>query len=236
MKNRYIIFVPLLIFFLFFTGKLCAKTYYDEEEIKNIFLKEFQKRASYPSGEITLERFRIEPSQFKIPKGTPYKIDWIGLPKAGSNTAILSFVLNNGENQILRVWGMIEIKVSVVVVKKTLPNRTLLSAEDLTLEKRELSRLPQDVIFDLNEVLGKETKMSLREGTVLRKAYLAEPLVIKRNQEVEIIAKGKYFEIKAKGIALQPGRLNELIQVKNISSQKTIQARVIEDGKVEVSF
>lgn len=236
MKKVLMILICLLVSSILFNGKGRATAYYGEEEIKAIFLKEFQKRTNYPSGEISLEKFRIEPLAYKIPKGTPYRIEWIGNAKAGSNTAILNFNLNGAENQILRVWGFIEVWVPVVVVKNNLPNKAPLTKEDLVIEKRELSRLPQDVVMNIEEVLDKETRMSLKGGTVLRKAHVADPLVIKRNQEVEIIARGKYFEVKAKGIALQPGRLNELIRVKNISSQKTLQVKVIDEGKVEVLF
>ncbi len=215
---------------------LWANTLYTDEDIKTIFLKEFQKRSPYSLEEISLERFRIEPSAYRVPKEAIYQIEWIGTPRAGSNTAIFSFTLRGGERQILRVWGFIEVRVPVVVAKNNLPNKAILNREDLLLEKRELSRLPQDVIINLDEAIGKELKISLQAGTVLRKGYIDEPLLIKRNQEVEIIAKGRNFVVKAKGVALQPGRLNEMIKVKNLSSQKTIQAKVIDENKVEVHF
>ncbi|MFN3406241.1 MAG: flagellar basal body P-ring formation chaperone FlgA [Caldimicrobium sp.] len=210
---------------------------YTEKDLREIFIQEFLKRTNYPKkAEIALEKFRIEPSLMNIPKEITYKVEWIGEAKAGSNTALFVFNVKGAERQIFRVWGVIEVKIPVVVVKNPLANQSIISEADLALEKRELSRLPQDVILNIEEAVGKETRMSLKSGSVLRRSHLVEPLLIKRNQEVEIIAKGKYFEVKAKGISLQPGRLNEWIRVKNLSSQKTLQAKVIDEGRVEVSF
>lgn len=228
--------ILLAIVFLLFKSNLWAQDLYQEGDILKIFLEFFQKNTNYPSAEINLEKYRIEPSTFKITKNTPLKIEWIGMPRAGSNTALFIFKSSQGENQILRVWGFIQIKTPVVIVKNNLSPKTILTKEDLCLEKRELSRLPQDVIYNIEEVLGKETKISLKAGTILRRAFVEDPIIIGRNQEVEIIARGANFEVRAKGIALQPGRLKEIIRVKNLSSQKTIQAMVVDKRKVEVIF
>ncbi|MFN3505657.1 MAG: flagellar basal body P-ring formation chaperone FlgA [Caldimicrobium sp.] len=238
MKKTLIFLLLLFANISFFNFSPClAKVIYTEKDLREIFIKEFQKRADYPKeAEITLEKFRVEPTLIDIPREVPYKVEWIGNAKAGSNTALFIFNIKGAERQIFRAWGYIEVKIPVVVVKNPLANQAIIGKEDLALEKRELSRLPQDVILSMEEAMGKETRMSIKGGSVLRRSHIAEPLLIKRNQEVEIIAKSKYFEVKAKGISLQPGRLNEWIRVKNLSSQKIIQAKVVDEGKVEVSY
>lgn len=229
------LFLALILLFTF-TEKEAWPKFYSEGEFREIFLKEFKVRFSNPQGEVVLERFKFEPGDLAIPKGTSYRVEWIGVAKAGSNTALLKFKLQGGEERIVRLWGYVEVKVPVVVVSRDLSARKILEEKDLLLERRELSRLPYDVLFRVEEALGQETRMSLKAGTVLRSSHLSQPLLVRRNQEVEILAQGRNFTIKAKGIALQNGRLEQYISVKNISSQKVVQAKVIGEGKVEVSF
>jgi flagella basal body P-ring formation protein FlgA len=124
----------------------------------------------------------------------------------------------------------------VVVVIKPIRNKEIIKAENLGIEFRALSRLPQDVIIDKKSAIGKQARISLKPGTVLRMSYIDLPIVIKRNQQVNIIARGKYFIVKAKGKALQNGRLGEIIRVRNIDSKKTIWAKVISSEEVEVIF
>jgi flagella basal body P-ring formation protein FlgA len=227
----------LLISFFFSTGNLFAEIKnYEERDFQEVFLKEFMRKNPYLQGEISLERFRIEPQGIVIPRGTPYKAEWAGIPKAGSNTLVLSFSLKNGETRVVRLWGFVEVKVLVVVLSQDLSHRSILTEKELSLEKRELSRLPQDVLFTKEEALGKELRTSLKAGSILRKSHLKEPVVIKRNQEVEIIAQGRGFVVKTKGIALENGHPEEYIRVKNISSQRVIQAKVVGEGLVEVNF
>ncbi len=227
----------LLIGLLFSTGHLFAEIkYYEEKDFQEVFLKEFKRKTPYLQGEVSLERFRIEPQEIVIPRGTPYKAEWTGTPKAGSNTLVLAFSLKNGETKVVRLWGFVEVKVPVVVLKNDLSHRSILTERELSLEKRELSRLPQDVLFTKEEALGRELRTSLKAGSILRRSHLQEPVVIRRNQEVEIIAQGRGFVVKTKGIALENGHPEKYIRVKNISSQRVIQAKVVGEGLVEVSF
>ncbi|MCS7199868.1 MAG: flagellar basal body P-ring formation chaperone FlgA [Caldimicrobium sp.] len=226
----------LLIPFLLVFSDLGLANYYEERDYREIFLQEIRSALKDLSGEIFLERFRVETSERAVPKGTPYKFEWIGKPKAGSNFALLIFQVKGTENRILRLWGYVEVKVPVVTLKKDVGPKTVLTEDEIEMEVKALSRLPHDVFFRREEVLGKETRMGLKAGTVLRSSYLTLPTLVKRNQEVEIIAKGQAFMVKAKGVALQNGRLSEFIKVKNLSSQRVIQAKVVAEGIVEVSF
>jgi flagella basal body P-ring formation protein FlgA len=78
--------------------------------------------------------------------------------------------------------------------------------------------------------------MSLRPGMVLRTSHLQLPVLVKRNEEVELIARGKNFIVKAKGVALENGRLGEVIRVRNKDSQKVVFAKVVGERLVEVSY
>lgn len=234
-----ILFLTLsLVFILLFNlnNFSFSSSFYEEKDFKEIFLKEFKRLSPYLEGEIFLERFRFEPNHLQIPKGTPYKVDWIGPARAGSNTAIIVFDQGKGITPVIRLWGFVEVKKAVPIVKRNLPAKTLITEEDITYEKRELSKLPHDILLEKEKIIGKETRSGLMAGSFFRASYLAEPLLIKRNQEVEILAKGKNFIVKTKGIALQNGRMNEFIKVKNLSSQKIIQGKVIAEGVVEVIF
>lgn len=226
----------ITLWLILFTNNSLASSYYEEGDFRELFLREFKSRAKYLRGEISLERFKFEPQDLRIPKNSPFKVEWTGTPRAGSNFAVLTFNPKGGTSQVIRLWGFIEVKVPVLVLKNNLSSKSLLKEEDLAFEARELSRLPHDVILNKEEALGKELRMGIIAGTVLRASHLREPLLVKRNQEIEILARGQNFEIKTKGIALENGRLDEFIKVRNKSSNRVIQAKVVSEGQVEVTY
>jgi flagella basal body P-ring formation protein FlgA len=225
-----------LLFFVSLVSSLKAESVYTKQDLKKIFLKEVKKGIFWVNGQIYLEDFRVEPSDLKIPRKAKVELKFLGSPRIGSNVALASFILNGKKIGVARIWGYVDAKVKVVVAARPIPNRAILTEADLKLEEKRLSRLPQGVLFSIKDALGKEVKMSLKPGRVLLKSQIAEPPLIRRGQLVVIVARGKNFVVKAKGIALQNGLLNQRIKVKNISSKKIIWGRVISPEEVEVMF
>jgi len=211
-------------------------TLISEEELKGIFLKEFKVRLGLKDDEVRLKTFRVEPRTYELKRNQPYRLDWITAPRPGSNTAILTYTGANGNSQSIRLWGFVEVLKKVPIVVKPLQAGEMLREDHVSLEFTELSRLPHDVVFDISSALGKEVRVSLRPGMVLRRSHLQLPLLVKRNEEVELIAQGKNFIVKAKGIALENGRLGEVIRVRNKESKKVVFAKVAGERLVEVSY
>lgn len=231
-------FLLVIIMIFCFSSNVLAKVhkYLSYNEIKEIFLKEVKKRLYYPNAKIVVLRFKLEPDNLLIPKKAVYRIKFFSQPSVGSNCAILTFYENHKKIAILRVWGYVEAEVPVVVAKRNIRCRAIITKEDVALKREPLSRLPQDVIFSLKDAIGKEARVSLKMGSVLRLSYVQAPVIIRRNQEVTIIARGKYVIVRAKGKALENGRLGEIIRVMNVDSKKQIWARVISPEEVEVMF
>jgi flagella basal body P-ring formation protein FlgA len=208
---------------------------YTPEDFKEIFLKEIKNKLSWIKGEIYVEKIKTEPELVIIPKNMPYRAIFIAKPKIGSNLLILEFKKEETLERV-KILGYVEAKVPVIVLKRPILNKSILSEEDIEVELKPFSRLPQDVILDKNIALGKQVRMSLNAGTILRYSHIERPIIIKRNQIIYIIARGKNFVVKAKGLALQEGREGANIKVKNISSKKTLWGKVISPEEVEVSF
>ncbi len=226
----------LFLIWVFCPSYLKAENYYTYVDLKDIFIKQIQKELYWIKGKIVLQQFRIEPKGIKIPKEAVYKIKFFSSPHIGSNFIVLAFYRDNIKIATVRLWGYVDAKVPVVVTVRPISSREIIKKQDIALRYKLLSRLPQDAITDIVEVIGKQTRISLNPGTVLRRAYIDSPVLVKIDQEVEIIARGRYFVVKAKGRALQNGRKGDIIRVRNLSSKRIIWAKVIAPQKVEVSF
>lgn len=227
--------IGLVLLFSFSLISGYQEKFYTSEDFKNIFLKEMKKKLSWVKGDLYIEKIKIEPEMIIIPSSASYEADFINPPKIGSNLMLLKF--KEGKNiKRVKIWGYVDAKVPVVVLQKNLPKGSVLNEEDLILEFHPYSRVSQDVVLDKNRVVGKEIKMSLKAGTILRYSYLQSPLMIRKNQIVDIIAIGRNFVVKARGIALQEGREGEKIKVKNISSKKILWGKVISSQEVEAIF
>lgn len=130
----------------------------------------------------------------------------------------------------------VKVMADVVVAKGSLPRGTIIRAGDITLEQRDISRLHRGYLETKQAVLGKKLRQRLRQHQVVTPSQLDTPHAIKRNNRVTILANSKSLQIRMAGKALQNGSLGQLIRVRNVSSKKELDARVIAPGIVEVAM
>lgn len=107
-----------------------------------------------------------------------------------------------------------------------------LTVDDLAVERRDISSIA-DSISDQQDALGLSSRRMLRAGEVLRKSQLQTVALIKRGQEVHIVARREQIEVSMTGEALDNGALDSVIKVRNGTSGTVIRARVTGPGQVE---
>lgn len=121
---------------------------------------------------------------------------------------------------------------NVVVAAKAMMSHEVFTAESIRLERMDISRIPGNSLTDAAQVIGLSAKKDLTPGTVLNRAFLEKPVLIKNGDMVTIIARIGGIEISAPGQAMQDGTQDKIIRVKNLSSQKSIAAKVLDSSSV----
>jgi flagella basal body P-ring formation protein FlgA len=128
----------------------------------------------------------------------------------------------------------VRIFAEVLVAARFLPAGTTLSASDLRTERRELSLLAGNYETVPERLIGKRLRRSQPVGRVIPpQAVMATPL-IKKGERVIILAHQNGMEVSTSGIALDDADLGERLRVRNESSQKVIEGKVIAAQRIEV--
>lgn len=107
----------------------------------------------------------------------------------------------------------------------------ILSPIDLLHQRHDITLAP-DTFSDFSELEGMAARRSIRAGEVIRPNMLVAPQLVKRGDQVRIVARREQIEVSMAGEALDNGTRGAIIRVKN-SSGTQIRARVIEAGTVE---
>lgn len=129
----------------------------------------------------------------------------------------------------------VKVKGEVVVVINPVKRGDIITAQDVRLEVRELNA--NDLyIRDPSHAIGKAAKRGLTLNSAVTAAMLSPPLLIRRGQEVVLIANVPGIDVRMQGIALSDGSARERIQVRNNSSRRTVEATVIEAGVAQVTM
>lgn len=122
----------------------------------------------------------------------------------------------------------------VVTASAPLARDQRLDASLLSLTEKEVSLLTQGFFSQIDEVSGKSLKRPVQANSVIQPHMIIEPLVIKRGDEVMILAQSGSLSVKSPGIAVTKGRIGQQIQVKNKASSRVVTARVINSKLVQV--
>ncbi|MCB0310949.1 MAG: flagellar basal body P-ring formation protein FlgA [Bdellovibrionales bacterium] len=123
----------------------------------------------------------------------------------------------------------------IPVAGRSLARGSIVGAEDLLLERKNMASLGPDVELEEMAVVGMELKQNIGYGEVFSKNKLVIPPLIRSGAKVTMVYRSKYFEATASGIALEEGLPGQPIRVKNPNSNKVILGRALEAGLVEVT-
>jgi flagella basal body P-ring formation protein FlgA len=119
----------------------------------------------------------------------------------------------------------------VVVTSSALPAEQMFGMQDVVLERRDITA-GVDAIPDAQAVIGMASKRSVRAGQVVQKQWLIAPVLVRRGETVTILAINGPVEVSVVGEALEAGRRDDVIKVRNVSTGKVIRARVSDKGVV----
>ncbi|WP_445371565.1 flagellar basal body P-ring formation chaperone FlgA [Methylomonas sp. HW2-6] len=124
----------------------------------------------------------------------------------------------------------------VLVLNKSMQRNDIIRAEHLAVETRDAGMLPQGYLADMSDVLDKQAARNIPAGSVLNRQHVADPTVVRRGERVNIESSKAGVVISAMGAAMGDGAKGQKISVRNLSSNRVIQAVVVNAGQVSVNF
>lgn len=125
--------------------------------------------------------------------------------------------------------------LDTVVAKAVINRGESVTSGHIALEKRTLT-WDQDLFTTLADVPDKIALRRIRTGQVIDPGKLKNPALIKKGNQVVIVASKDGFTASTKGVALVDGEKGEQIDVRNTSSGKIIKAVVSGLNRVETQF
>nr|WP_321241451.1 flagellar basal body P-ring formation chaperone FlgA [uncultured Tolumonas sp.] len=137
---------------------------------------------------------------------------------------------------MLRARVTVSVRLPVWVAARNISRQKTLSDADLQLQTTQLELLTHGFSVQGESLVNYRAVRPIAVGQVLDKNNLRPPLLVRKGEQVVIRAGQDGFAASMSGIALQDGVLGQMINVRNSSSQKEIQAEVSQRAEVSVHF
>jgi flagella basal body P-ring formation protein FlgA len=126
-------------------------------------------------------------------------------------------------------------QLSVVVLRRNVQPGEVLAADDLEVRQQAAAALPFDYLGKADLAVGQTVRRSQQAGGVLLASALEQPQGVERGALVTLIASNATIQVKAEGVALEPGRLKERVRVRSASG-RVVEGVVEAPGLVRVGF
>lgn len=136
-----------------------------------------------------------------------------------------------------RLAGQAQELVDIVVPARLINRGEVLKASDLTVERRPRQDVPgmtADTVMTLPQAAGLAARRPLMADRPFRLADLMKPELVERNGAVLITVETPGMLLSLRGRALEAGAEGDVIQVQNLQTQRTLQARVTGPGRVSI--
>ena len=86
------------------------------------------------------------------------------------------------------------------------------------------------------DLKGYELGVNLRENSLLKWNHLTKVALVKKGEIVDVFASGNGIYISMKVMALENGVEGGIVKVRNLSSDKEFQAKVLNEKSVKVQL
>ena len=136
----------------------------------------------------------------------------------------------------LFVTANISIYSSVIIATEYIARGESIRSDNIMAVKRETSTISRGYFEEKEQLIGKVAKYALIKDQIINPTAVSKPRLVKRGNEVVILARTGEIVVRMHGKAISDGTLGDIIQVKNTRSQRVIQARVISTNRVQVTM
>ena len=139
----------------------------------------------------------------------------------------------------VKPWSLyLQVKIqrftSIFISSRPIAKGDQITEKDIQYVSQDVSHLRGSYYKSKQDILGKIAKRSIKLGSTFNPRYLRQAILVKKGDAVDIVAEMRGLQIRMSGKAISAGAKGEKINVKNLSSKRTIQAIVEHPGLVKV--
>lgn len=168
------------------------------------------------------------------PCSEPLRVSGDGLTPL--NRQRLHVSCDTAEHWQVQLSVLVTVSVPAVFSSRVIERGQTIKAEHLKLMPLDVGKAQRGFFHRPEEVVGQGAKRRIRAEQALSPGLLAAPLLVRRGEQVRILAEHDGIAASTLGEALGNGARGAVIRVRNLSSRKVIDSKVLDKGVVSSTF
>jgi flagella basal body P-ring formation protein FlgA len=138
-------------------------------------------------------------------------------------------------NWTIFVQAQVSVQAEYVAAALPLAQGQAIEQAQLVLVKGDIAAMPNGIVTDIGQAIGRTPTVSLAAGTPLRLDTLRSKPVVQQGQAVRLVSNGNGFSVSGEGRAIGNAGDGQVVQVRTPSGS-VISGTAHAGGMVEVAF
>lgn len=130
----------------------------------------------------------------------------------------------------IRVPVKIKNYKDIIVARHYISRNQILTKHDIAISRQDVNEIRGDYFTDHQDVLGTVAQRNIQPDSVVQGNMIKAALVIKRGENVRVIAQNTGLSIEMNGTALSNAAKGDIIKIRNTRSNKVLEAVALESG------
>ncbi|MBQ5502108.1 MAG: flagellar basal body P-ring formation protein FlgA [Selenomonas sp.] len=176
------------------------------------------------------------PTNVRLPAGkVTFESEISGTLRYGGVQPVhISIMLDQKLYRRVICYYRVQVFEKVLVAGANLPLETAISPSAVHVEEREVTGGKGRYLTKAEDIAGRVPVRYIRMGQPIEQNMLQNPIVVHSGAPVRLLTNYNGVEVSAEGVALQKGRIGEVIKVRNARSAKTLRGKVIDAATVKI--
>lgn len=230
-----------VVFVLLHTAMVLAGTILPEknrdDEVKGAIGAYLENKTSGLGWEIKVKRITMSGKNI-LPEG-PLDFEVIAPQQwEGWGSVNLTVYVRQHDRVVANLSARVDVEAmaEMVVTTHQIDHGSLISADDIMLQRRDVASAGGKFLRNISDVVGKKARTTMRGNQSVRGEQLEKVPLVKSGQMVTIVAENEVMKVTVAGKARGNGSEGDVIMVQNLSSLKEIPAKVLNSTTVQVGF
>lgn len=133
---------------------------------------------------------------------------------------------SEGYAENIDIDGEYEEIVKIPVFKSKISYNTPITKNDVVFMSIPRKKLKNDTVTDEQELIGQTLKRSMISMRPIRKRDIVKQQIVFRNATVNVVYKTPFMTLSTYGIAMENGGKDDIINIRNVESNKIFQAKI----------
>jgi len=231
MKRQYVAFSLLALMFCSAQAQQSPAARQNPNALRTVVEQYLQTQSAGLPGEVSVKVGSIDP-RISLPAcPAPQAFQQPGAKPWGKTTVGVRCTAPS--SWTIFVQAQVSVMANYVVAAVPLAQGQPLDGSQLVLMKADIAAMPNGIITDMAQAIGRAPTVSLPAGTALRTDTLRSPPVVQQGQTVRLVSHGSNFSVSSEAKAINKASEGQVVQVRTLSG-RVLSGTARADGLVEI--